>query len=51
MTMPPPSPLQETTSIGLSTGRNHYEVEHGHPDDAKDPARVVQAVLLQRTFY
>ena len=39
------------TSIGLNTGRNHYEGVHGHPDDAKDPADVVQAVLLQRTSY
>lgn len=36
-------------SIALHTGRRRYEGAHGHPDDAKNPAEVVEAVLLQRT--
>lgn len=35
--------------IALNTGRKDWEGLHGHPDDAKDPADVVEAVLLQRT--
>ena len=39
----------KVTSIGLNTGKHHYEGAHGEPADAKDAADVVEAVLLQRT--
>lgn len=39
------------TSIALNTGKHHYEGVHGDPAEAKDPADVVEAVLLHRTSY
>lgn len=39
------------TSIALNTGKYGYEGVHGDPADAKDPADVVEAVLLRRTSY
>lgn len=41
----------KVTSIALNTGKYHYEGVHGDLGDAKDPADVVQAVLLHRTSY
>lgn len=39
----------KVASIGLNTGKHHYEGTHGEPADAKDAADVVEVVLLQRT--
>lgn len=39
----------KVTSIGLNTGKHHYEGAHGDLADAKNAADVVEAVLLQRT--
>ena len=36
-------------SIALNTGRKDYEGVHGHPDDAKGQAKIVEAVVLRRT--
>ena len=35
--------------IALDTGKHAWEGAHGHPDDAKASAEIVEAVALQRT--
>lgn len=35
--------------IALNTGKHHWEGAHGHPDDAKGKAAIVEVVALQRT--
>ena len=35
--------------IGLDTGKHNREGVHGHPDDARKSADIVEAVGLQRT--
>ena len=35
--------------VGLDTGTHEWEGAHGHPEDAEEPADVVEAVVLQRT--
>lgn len=35
--------------ISLNTGKHDWEGAHGHPDDAKEPTDIVDAVVLQRT--
>ena len=35
--------------IGLNSGTHEWEGVHGHPGNAKEPADVVEAVVLQRT--
>ena len=35
--------------IALNTGKHHWEGTHGHADDAKGKAAIVEAVVLQRT--
>ena len=35
--------------IALNTGKHHWEGTHGHADDAKELADIVEAVVLQRT--
>lgn len=45
-----PRPEQITRiRIGTGTGKHDWEGVHGHPDDAKKPAGIVEAVVLQRT--
>ena len=35
--------------IGLDTGKHNWEGVHGHPDDARKSADIVEAVVSQRT--